>query len=173
MLGTLELSSDHKSTSSEMPQMRKLIASALITSVLACTGSAVLADALNAPSKEAVAADVAAIRQLGMDMGNAMVAGDVDKLNQIFADDWASVGSSGQVMTKEDFLRNHVSGIHKLEWFELGPIDVQVLGNSAVAQGLVAETRGKETNVQMIYADLLEKRAGKWVVVRSIGAKVK
>jgi uncharacterized protein (TIGR02246 family) len=153
--------------------MRKFIASVLITSVLVCTGSVVLADSLNAPSKEAVAADVAAIRQLGKDMGNAMVAGDIDKLNQIFAEDWASVGRSGKVITKEDFLRNHVSGIHKLEWFELGPIDVQVLGNSAVAQGGVIETRGKETNVQMIYADLLEKRAGKWVVVRSMGAKVK
>jgi len=153
--------------------MRKLIASVLITSVLLCTGSTVLADSLNAPSKEAVAADVAAIRQLGKDMGNAMVAGDVHKLNQIFADDWASVGSSGKVITKEDFLRNHVSGVHKLDEFELGPIDVQVLGDSAVAQGGVIETRGKETNVQMIYADLLEKRAGQWVVVRSMGAKVK
>ena len=153
--------------------MRTHIASVLITAVFGCTGSLVLADSPNAPSKEAVAADVAAIRQLGKDMGNAMVAGNVDKLNQIFADDWASVGSSGKVITKEDFLRNHVSGVHKLDWFELGPIDVQVLGDSAVAQGGVIETRGKETNVQMIYADLLEKRAGQWVVVRSMGAKVK
>jgi hypothetical protein len=156
-----------------MTQMKKLIASVLITSVLVCTASVVLADSLNAPSKEAVAADVAAIRQLGKDMGDAMVAGDLDKLNQIFADDWASVGSSGKVITKEDFLRNHILGEHKLEWFELGPIDVQVLGNSAVAQGGVVETRGKETNVRMIYADMLEKRAGKWVVVRSMGGKVK
>jgi len=106
-------------------------------------------------------------------MGDAMVAGDVDKLNQIFADDWNSVGSSGKVITKQDFLRNHIAGKDKLEWFDLGPIDVQVLGNSAVAQGGVIETRGKETNAQMIYADLLEKRAGKWVVVRSMGGKVK
>ena len=153
--------------------MKKLIASLLITSALLCTGSMVLAASLDTPSKEAVAADVAAIRQLGKDMGDAMVAGDTDKLNQIFADDWNSVGASGKVMTKEDFLRNHISGNDKLEWFELGPIDVQVLGNSAVAQGGVVETRGKETNVQMIYADLLEKRAGKWVVVRSMGGKVK
>ena len=153
--------------------MKTLVASVLITSALVCTGSVVLADALNAPSGEAIAADVAAIRQLGKDMGDAMVACDIDKLDQIFADDWNSVGSSGKVITKEDFLRNHISGDHKLEGFELGPIDVQVLGNSAVAQGGVIETRGKETNVQMIYADLLEKRAGKWVVVRSMGSRVK
>ena len=153
--------------------MKKLIASVWITPVLICTGSVVLAASLNAPSREAVAVDVAAIKQLGKDMGDAMVAGDIDKLNQIFADDWNSVGSTGKVMTKQDFLRNHISGHDKLEWFELGPIDVQVLGNSAVAQGGVIETRGKETNVQMIYADLLEKREGKWVVVRSMGARVK
>ena len=153
--------------------MKKLIASVWITPVLVCTGSMVLAASLNAPSREAVAVDIAAIKQLGKDMGDAMVAGDIDKLNQIFADDWNSVGSTGKVMTKQDFLRNHISGNDKLEWFELGPIDVQVLGNSAVAQGGVIETRGKETNVQMIYADLLEKREGKWVVVRSMGARVK
>lgn len=153
--------------------MKKLIASVWITPVLVCTGSVVLAASLNAPSREAVAVDVAAIKQLGKDMGDAMVAGDIDTLNQIFADDWNSVGSTGKVMTKQDFLRNHISGNDKLEWFELGPIDVQVLGNSAVAQGGVIETRGKETNVQMIYADLLEKREGKWVVVRSMGARVK
>ena len=153
--------------------MKKLIASVWITPVLVCTGSVVLAASLNAPSREAVAVDVAAIKQLGKDMGDAMVAGDIDTLNQIFADDWNSVGSTGKVMTKQDFLRNHISGHDKLEWFELGPIDVQVLGNSAVAQGGVIETRGKETNVQMIYADLLEKREGKWVVVRSMGARVK
>ena len=154
-------------------QMKRLIASVLILSVLTCTGLAALAASLDAPSKEAVAADVAAIRQLGKDMGDAMVAGDMDKLNQIFADDWNSVGSSGKVISKRDFLDNHISGNHKLEWFDLGPIDVQVLGNSAVAQGGVVETRGEEKNVQMIYADLLEKRAGKWVVVRSLGGKVK
>lgn len=153
--------------------MKKLIASIWITSVLVCTGSAASAGSLDAPSKEAVAADVAAIRQLGKDMGDAMVAGDIDKLDQMFADDWNSVGSSGKVITKQDFLRNHMSGKDRLEWFELGPIDVQVLGNSAVAQGGVIETRGTATNVQMIYADLLEKRAGKWVVVRSMGGRVK
>ena len=153
--------------------MKKLIASVWITPVLVCASSVVLAASLNAPSTETVAADVAAIKQLGKDMGDAMVSGDMDKLNQIFADDWNSVGSTGKVMTKQDFLRNHVSGNDKLEWFELGPIDVQVLGNSAVAQGGVIETRGEASNVQMIYADLLEKREGKWVVVRSMGTRVK
>ena len=120
--------------------------------------------------------DVAAIRQLGQDMGNAMVAGDIDKLNQIYADDWATVTSSGKVVTKENLLGDFKSFHDKLEWFENGPIDVQVYGDVAVANGTVKEKRvrdGKDTSGEFVYVDLLKKRAGKWVVVRSASARVK
>jgi len=120
--------------------------------------------------------NVAAIRQLGRDMGDAMVAADIDKLNQIFADDWSATGISGKVVTKETVLRDFKSGADKLVSYELGPIDVQVLGNFAVAHGWVTEQRrrdGKDTSGQAVYMDLLEKRAGKWVVVRSAGASIK
>jgi hypothetical protein len=64
----------------------------------------------------------------------------------------------------------------KLEWFENGPIDVQVYGDVAVANGTVKEKRsqdGKDTSGEFVYMDLLKKRAGKWVVVRSAGARLK
>jgi len=79
--------------------------------------------------------DCAAIRQLGQDMGDAMVSGDLDKLDQIVADDWKSIGMSGAISTKEEFLRDLKSGKHKLEWFKLKPIDCQAFGNVAVAHG--------------------------------------
>jgi hypothetical protein len=68
------------------------------------------------------------------------------------------------------------SGKNKLVSYELGPSDVQVLGNVAVAHGCVSENRiwdGKDLSAEVAYMDLLEKRAGKWVVVRSEGAAVK
>ncbi len=119
--------------------------------------------------------DVDAVKQVGEDMGKAMVAVDIDKLNEIFADDWATVGSSGKIMTKETLLSDFRSFHDKLEWFENGPTDVQVFGNVALAQGSVKEKRsrnGKDTSGQFLWQDLLEKRAGKWVVVRSAGARV-
>ena len=64
----------------------------------------------------------------------------------------------------------------KLEPFENGPISVQVFGNVAVAHGSVTERRNradKDTSGDFIWMDLLEKRAGKWVVVRSGGTRVK
>jgi ketosteroid isomerase-like protein len=128
----------------------------------------------SAPASDST--DVDAIKQLGQDMGDAMVAGDIDKLNQIYADNWATVASSGKIVTKENLLGDFKSFHDKLEWFENGPIDVQVYGDVAVANGIVKEKRirdGKDTSGEFVYMDLLQKRAGKWVVVRSAGARVK
>ena len=152
------------------PQMQKFVGAVLFTSL--CAGL-VLAQPLEAPSNDPAAVD--AVKQVGQDMGDAMVAGDIDKLNQIFADDWATVDSSGKISTKEGLLSDLKSGKHKLEWFENGPIDVQVFGDVAVAQGSVKEKRtdkGKDTSGQFLWMDLLKKRAGKWAVVRSAGARV-
>ena len=119
--------------------------------------------------------DVDAVKQVEQTMGTAMVAGDVDKLNQIYADNFATIGSDGKVVTKETLLTDFASFHDKLEWFENGPMDVQVFGNVAVAQGSVKEKRsqnGKDTSGEFAWMDLLEKRAGKWVVVRSAAARV-
>jgi uncharacterized protein (TIGR02246 family) len=140
-------------------------------------GAAAMGKGGEAPVPSNDPAAVEAIKQLGQDMGNAMVAGDIAKLNQIFADDWATVGiTSGKMITKEKVLNDFRSGKDKLVSFELGPIDVQVFGDVAVAHGGVTEKRirdGKDDSGESVYMDLLEKRAGKWVVVRSAGASVK
>jgi ketosteroid isomerase-like protein len=64
----------------------------------------------------------------------------------------------------------------KRESFENGAIDVQVFGNVAVASSSVTEERvkdGKSASGEFVWMDLLEKRAGKWQVVRSAGSKLK
>src|SRR5205823_8570983 len=151
-------------------QMQKLVGAVLFTS--RCAGL-VLAQLLEAPSNDPAAVD--AVKRVGQDMGDAMVAGDIDKLNQIYADNWATVDSSGKIFTKESLLSDFKSFHDKLEWFELGPTDVRVFGNVAVAQGTVKEKRartGKDTSGQFLWMDLRKKRAGKWAVVRSAGARV-
>jgi len=118
--------------------------------------------------------DLDAIKQVEQDMGKAMVAGDIDKLNQVYADDFATVGSSGEITTKQNLVSDFKSFHDKLEWFENGPMDIQVFGNVALAQGFVKEKRsrnGKHTSGQFLWQDLLRKRAGKWVVWRSAAAR--
>ena len=72
-----------------------------------------------------------------------MVAVDVEKLNQAYADDFATIGSSGKLFRKEDLLDDFKSGEHKLVSFELGPVNVQAFGNVAVAQAGVKLRNGK------------------------------
>ena len=150
--------------------MKKLIAPVLSTCV--CVG-AVLAGSPQ-PSNDPTV--VNSLKQLEQDMGDAMVRSDIDKLNQIYADDWATIGSSGEIAAKDSLLRDFKSFHDKLEWFEIGPMDVQVFGNVAVVHGSVTEKRsrdGKDTGGEFVWMDLLEKRAGKWVVLRSAGTRVK
>lgn len=49
-------------------------------------------------------------------------------------------------------------------------MDVQALGNVAVVRASVNEKRihdGKDISGKFVFMDLLEKRAGKWVIMRT------
>jgi len=132
----------------------------------------VLADAPNAPSQDP--ALVATIKKFENDIGDAMVASNIEKLNQAYADDWATIASSGEKFTKEGLLQDFKSGNHKLVSFENGPMDVRVFGDVAVVQASVTEKRiqdGKDISGQFVFMDLLKKRAGQWVIVRTLAAR--
>jgi ketosteroid isomerase-like protein len=159
------------SLAQEMDQMKKLIGCALVA--IACAS---LASAGSAQAQWNDPVEVEALKQIEREMGQAMVAVDLEKLNRIFADNWTSIGASGTVITKEKVLSDFKSGVDRLEAFELGPMDVQVKGNVAVVHGSVIEKRtraGKDVGGEYVWMDLMEKRNGTWVVARSAGAKVR
>jgi len=148
----------------------------LLHILLACVCVAIVSASLTEAAAAKDADDIAVIKQLSVDMGDAMIAGDVGTLDQMFADNWVTLVSSGKTVTKESMLHDFKSGKDKLESFELTPIDVQVYGNVAVAHGGVTEKRkhnGQDTSGQFVWMDMLEKREGKWVVVQSAGHAVK
>ena len=141
--------------------------------VVVQSATARLTDSAKAQSKDPAVVD--AVKQFEQEVGDAMVARDIDKLNQTYADDWATVDSSGKIFTKESLLSDFKSGKHTLVSFENGPMDVQVLGDVAVVQASVNEKRfhdGKDISGEFVFMDLLKKRAGKWVIVRTLGARV-
>ena len=145
-----------------------------LTVLSVCLGIEIALAASPQPSQDPGV--VNAVRQLEQDMGDAMVRGDIGTLSRIYADDFATIGSSGKTITKKDLLRDFESFHDKLESFELGPMDVQVFGNVAVVHGSVTEKRirdGKDVSGEFAWMDLLEKRAGNWVVLRSAGTSVK
>jgi ketosteroid isomerase-like protein len=147
----------------------KLLFAPILLTLSGCTAWA------DPPQPSSDPGSVNAIKQLEQDMGDAMVRVDLAKLGEIYADDFVTVGSSGKVVTKKDLMTDFESSHNKLESFQNGPIDVRVFGNVAVANGSVSEKRlrgGKEVSGNYVWMDLLENRNGKWVVVRSAGAKV-
>jgi ketosteroid isomerase-like protein len=147
----------------------------LVTSILFCSLCAG-AGVAGAPQPSDDPAEINAIKKLEQDMGDAMVHADTNRLGQIYADDFATVGSSGRIITKKDLLGDFEGFHDKLVSFENGPVVVQVFGNVAVAHGSVAEKRireGKDVSGEFVWMDLLEKRAGNWVVLRSAGSRVK
>ena len=147
----------------------------LITSILFCSLCAGVSVA-GAPQPSNDPADINAIKKLEQDMGDAMVHADTNRLGQIYADDFVTVGSSGKIITKKDLLSDFEAFHDKLVSFENGPVVVQVFGNVAVAHGSVSEKRireEKDVSGEFVWMDLLEKRAGNWVVLRSAGSRVK
>ena len=165
---------DGKDTSGKFVYMDLLERRAGKWAVVRSAGARViLADAPKAQLQDS--AVVETMKQFAQDTGDAMVAGDIDKLNQIYADDWATIRSSGEIFTKESLLNDFKSGKHKLLSFEIGPMEVQVFGDVAIVQASVTEKRihdGKDISGQFVFMDLLKKRDGKWVIVSTLGAKV-
>ena len=152
-------------------KMKKLVGAVMFACV--CVGL-VLADPLKVPSQGASVADT--LKQLEQDLGDAIKDVDTDKLNQILADEWVELGGSGRFFTKERVLGDLKSGKDKLESFELGPMEVKALGDIAVVQGSVTEKRstgGQDSSGKSVFMDVLVKSGDKWVIVRSLSAKVK
>jgi ketosteroid isomerase-like protein len=104
--------------------------------------------------------DIETVTKVERETGDAMVAVDIDKLNQIYADDWATVSISGKIVTRESVLHYIKSGKNKLVSYELGPMDVHVVGDVAVAHGSVTEKRirdGKEVDGEGVYMESPEE----------------
>lgn len=79
--------------------------------------------------------DADTLRQVCRDWADASVAMDVNRVNQIVADDWREIGSTGMIKTKEIALNGMQTRTYKLESAEFGPMDVKLLGNVGVVQG--------------------------------------
>jgi ketosteroid isomerase-like protein len=127
-------------------------------------------------AKAAASGDVEALKQLERDWSAAQKAGDADKLGQILADDWQGLGFDGVTTTKQKALSDVKSGTNKLESFEMGPMDVKIIGTVGIVQGSDTEKsslKGKDTSGKWVWMDVFVKRDGKWQAVRSQSAMVK
>jgi ketosteroid isomerase-like protein len=116
------------------------------------------------------------LKQIETDWLQAMKDRNTARLNEIVADDWQDIWVDGSRGTRQTLVESIKSGRYKMESFEMGPLDVKMLGNVAVVQGSDTEKStydGKDSSGKYVWTDVYVKRGGKWVAVRSQVAKVK
>jgi ketosteroid isomerase-like protein len=156
-------------------QMKNLVVGALL--ICACIGLVFAQSGQQVPATHGKGPSVSqAVQQLEHDWLDAMKAADIDKLSSIMADDWVGIGFGTEKATKQSYLADVKSGASKMESFEIGPMEVMVLGNIAVVQGSDTEKssyKGKDTSGKWIWMDVFVKRDGKWMAVRSQDGMVK
>jgi ketosteroid isomerase-like protein len=131
--------------------------------------------AATAPSA-ADASKAAEARQFEQDWTDALIAGDIDKVSQNIADDWRSFWVDGSINTKASVLAGLRSGRYKVISMELRDVNVKVVGDVAIVQGIDIEKStfdGKDSSGKYVWTDVLAKREGKWVAVRGQAVLVK
>lgn len=117
----------------------------------------------------------ATITRIERDWFDAMKADNTAKLTEIIADDWVDLNPEGVKLTKAEELNSFKSGESRLYSYEIGPVEVKVIGPVAVIQGSDIEKstyKGKDTSGKWVWMDVFVKRDGKWQAVRSQTARV-
>jgi len=125
-------------------------------------------------------ADTASVQQTLMQMerdwGQAAAKNDTAAVGKFVADDWVGIDFEGKSITKAEAMADMKSGASTTQSFEIGPMKVRVLGNTAVVTGSDTEKstyKSKDSSGKYVWMDVFVKRDGKWVAVRSQSAMVK
>lgn len=150
--------------------MKNIAVAALLALVIAG-----LAFADSSKARPSGLSDADALGQLERDWADASEAIDANRCSQIIADDWRLVGPNG-VKTKETAIQAMQTRDYKLESTDFGSMDIRVFGGIGVVQGTTTvhllEKNGQHTIYKWAWMDVLEKRADKWVVVRTQTTKL-
>ena len=96
---------------------------------------------------------------------HAMIAGDIDTLDRILADDLTYVHSGGQLESKEEFLGRLKSGDLKYRAMPREDVAVRILGCAAVVTGRATvdvQSKGENLTLALRFTDVYVKRAGRW-----------
>jgi ketosteroid isomerase-like protein len=127
--------------------------------------SLIAAATLANPSNPRVPADLAA-RVRAYDL--AQVKGDKEALEDLLADDFVLVNSSGQRQTKAELIADFTKPGFKLEPFVVEEA-VELFWSDGAVMGGVARIRGVDGgqayDLRLRFSDIWAKRGGKWRVV--------
>jgi len=107
--------------------------------------------------------------------GDYLLAGDVEGLDRILAEEYTCTGSSGDSWTKEQELADLRSGDLKLTSAVGEDLKVRVYGDMGVNTGIFVEKgqyKGRDISGKYAFTDTWIKRDGRWQCVASHISKV-
>ena len=124
-------------------------------------------------------ADTASVQQTLMQMerdwGQAAAKNDTAAVDKFVADDWVGIDFEGKSVTKAEAMADMKSGASTTQSFEIGPMKVRELGNTAVVTGSDTEKstyKGKDSSGKYVWTDVWVMRDGRWQAVASQSVKV-
>ena len=105
------------------------------------------------------------------DGDRALIAGDVNALSRIFADDYVQYDEAGRSFTKQGVIGNLASGaIRYVSMTSTGRRIRFLQEDVAIVHGSeedVVEQAGQRFPVRYFYMDVVAKRDGRWQIVAS------
>ena len=111
------------------------------------------------------------ILRLFEDGDRALIAGDVEELSRIFADDYVQYDESGNTSTKAEVIDNLRSGNIRYVSMASTGRRIRVLRDDvAIVHGSeddVVEQGGRRFPVLYVYMDVVMMRGGRWQIVGS------
>ncbi|MCL4849355.1 MAG: DUF4440 domain-containing protein [Acidobacteria bacterium] len=110
----------------------------------------------------------AAVQALDLQRFERLVAGDIDGLAGLLADDYVHTHTSGKVDNKETYLAPLHRGATKYLAFTPSDVSVRVYGQTAVVVGrasMRAVSGGREQRVEMRFTNVWVERNGRWQMV--------
>jgi ketosteroid isomerase-like protein len=124
-------------------------------------------------------ADTASVQQTLMQMerdwGQAVAKNDTATVDKFMADDWVGIDFEGKSITKAEAMADMKSGASTTQSYEIGPMKVRELGNTAVVTGSDTEKstyKGKDSSGKYVWTDVWVMRDGRWQAVASQSVKV-
>lgn len=100
----------------------------------------------------------------------ALMAADIEKLSQVFADDYVQYDAAGRAFPKREVLENLRTAAVRYPVIQSTARRVRLFGDMAIVHGAEmdeVETGGKRVPVQYLYMDVVVKRDGRWQIVGS------
>jgi peptidylprolyl isomerase len=120
----------------------------------------------------------AELKKLEREWFDAVVKGDVETLNRIFADDFTAINSDGSFVNKAEMNEMMKSSRIKLDEIRTGEFGLRLYGNTAIVTGRATYLRDRKPLGQSSHTEVWVKRAGpsgkpRWQAVSWVSIPIK